>query len=88
MNNVGAKRFNLYCVKNTAPEISHHFSLSKTKKKKKNSFHLNIQIIVVKENAFLFLFFLPNKNVKFTLLCEEIYKLSLVSCSHTCFILL
>lgn len=38
MNNVGAKRFNL-TVKNTAPEISHHFSLSKTKKNKKKPTH-------------------------------------------------
>lgn len=32
MNNVGAKRFNLYCVKDTAPKIPHHFRFSRTKR--------------------------------------------------------
>lgn len=49
VNNVGARGFIYTVLKILLPEISHHFSLSGTK----NPFHLNIQIIVVKENAFL-----------------------------------
>lgn len=38
MNVAGAMRFNLCCVKNTTPEISHHLSVSKREKKKTKTF--------------------------------------------------
>jgi hypothetical protein len=78
MNDVVTKGLNLCCVKNTAPEIAHHCSLSRTKKINKDPFTSNIQVIVVKESAFLLPFFPLNKTVKFILLCEETYNLSLV----------
>jgi hypothetical protein len=42
MNVVGATRFNLCCVKNTTPEISHHLSVSmkEREREKKRPFHL------------------------------------------------
>ena len=72
MNNGGAKRFNLYCVKNTAPEIPHHFSFSSRGKKKKERKKKNNLLVRYKKNCGKReCFFFSNKNVQLIFLCGE-----------------